>query len=79
RHLVGRDPIVLGIPRGGVEVARAVADELDAPLDIVLVRKLPIPFAPETAFGVTSADGITVLDDALVEEVGLDRETIDRV
>lgn len=74
-----RQPLVLGIPRGGVAVGRAVADALDAPLDIILVRKLPIPFAPETAFGVIADDGTTILDEGLVAEIGLDERTIREV
>ena len=49
--------IVLGIPRGGVEVARRVADRLRLPLDIVVVRKIGAPGAPEFAAGAVDADG----------------------
>lgn len=77
-HLADREPLILAIPRGGVEVGRAVADELGAPLDIVLVRKLPIPFAPETAFGVMAEDGTAILDEVLVAELGLDSATIEQ-
>ena len=49
--------IVLGIPRGGVEVARRVADRLGLPLDIVVVRKIGAPGAPEFAAGAVDADG----------------------
>jgi predicted phosphoribosyltransferase len=49
--------IVLGIPRGGVEVARRVADRLHVPLDIVVVRKIGAPGAPEFAAGAVDADG----------------------
>jgi putative phosphoribosyl transferase len=49
--------IVLGVPRGGVEVARRVADRLGLPLDIVVVRKIGAPGAPEFAAGAVDADG----------------------
>ncbi len=52
-----RDAIVLGVPRGGVEVARRVADRLNLPLDLVVVRKIGSPGAPEFAAGAVDADG----------------------
>lgn len=51
------DVIVLGLPRGGVEVAKAVADRLGAPLDVVVVRKVGAPGNPEFAAGAVDADG----------------------
>jgi predicted phosphoribosyltransferase len=54
----GRDDVtVLGVPRGGVEVAREVADRLGAPLDVVVVRKVGAPGAPEFAAGAVDLDG----------------------
>lgn len=52
-----RDAIVLGVPRGGVEVARQVADRLKLPLDLVVVRKIGAPGAPEFAAGAVDPDG----------------------
>jgi predicted phosphoribosyltransferase len=49
--------IVLGVPRGGVEVARQVADRLELPLDLVVVRKIGAPGAPEFAAGAVDPDG----------------------
>src|SRR3954470_23695511 len=54
---VGRDPVVLGLPRGGVVVAAEVAAALGAPLDVVLVRKLGLPGQPELAMGAIAAAG----------------------
>ena len=51
------DTIVLGVPRGGVEIARRVADALKLPLDLVVVRKIGAPGAPEFAAGAVDADG----------------------
>ena len=79
REQAGPESVVLGAPRGGVVVAARVAEALEAPLDIVLVRKLPLPFAPETAFGVIGEDGSAILDEDLVRELRLDAETIERV
>jgi putative phosphoribosyl transferase len=52
-------PLVLGIPRGGVEVAFYVAQRLQAPLAVVVVRKLPLPDDPEAGFGAIAEDGST--------------------
>jgi predicted phosphoribosyltransferase len=50
-HLRDRKPVVLALPRGGVAVGLAVARRLDAPLDLVLVRKIGVPWQPELALG----------------------------
>ncbi len=67
---------VLGLPRGGVVVADMVARALGAPLDIVAVRKLGVPWQPELAFGAISEGGIRVLDDSVVEAAGLTGDAI---
>jgi putative phosphoribosyl transferase len=56
-HLRGPDTVVLAVPRGGVPVARIVADRLGAPLDVVLARKLGAPFNPELAVGAIDETG----------------------
>jgi putative phosphoribosyl transferase len=58
----GADPIVLGLPRGGVVVAYEVAERLEAPLDVVVVRKLGHPQQPELAVGAIGPGGVLVLD-----------------
>ena len=50
-HLRAEDPVVVGLPRGGVPVAFEVARALDAPLDVIVVRKLGVPFQPELGMG----------------------------
>jgi len=55
-------PVILGLPRGGVPVAAQVAAELDAPLDVIVVRKLGVPFQPELAMGAIGEDGVRVLN-----------------
>ncbi|MDB5097150.1 MAG: phosphoribosyltransferase [Cyanobacteria bacterium RYN_339] len=59
----GARPIVLGLPRGGVVVAREVADALDAPLDVVVARKIGAPGYAELAIGAVTASGTRVLHD----------------
>lgn len=60
--LRGQDVVVLGLPRGGIPVASEVAKVLAAPLDVVVVRKLGVPFQPEVAMGAIGEGGIRVLD-----------------
>lgn len=68
--------VVLGIPRGGVEVAAVVAERLGAPLDVVIPRKLGAPGNPELGVGAV-ADDVVVLDARLVEALGVDGRYIE--
>ena len=61
--LKGLRPLVLGIPRGGVVMARVIADELEGDLDILLVRKLRAPGRPELAIGAVAENGDSFLVD----------------
>ncbi|HEY0448531.1 phosphoribosyltransferase [Actinophytocola sp.] len=70
-HLRAENPIVVGLPRGGVPVAAEIAAVLDAPLDIVLVRKIGAPQRMELAVGAIGEDGVTVRNDAVLAELGL--------
>lgn len=65
----GQDVLVLGLPRGGVPVAYEVADALDAPLDVLVVRKLGVPSQPELAFGAIGEDGARVLNERVLQHV----------
>src|SRR5207249_2042168 len=64
--------IVLGLPRGGVPVARGVADVLEIPMDVLLVRKLGVPWQPELAFGAIAEGGVQALDSRIVRDSKLD-------
>ena len=66
----GPDVVVLGLPRGGVPVARKVADALDAPLDVVVVRKLGAPSHHELAMGAIGEGGVRVVSQDIVRSVG---------
>lgn len=68
---LGRDVIVLGLPRGGVPVAAEVAKTLAAPLDVLVVRKLGAPYNPELAIGAIAYGGVTVYNDDLLAALGL--------
>lgn len=65
------DTIVLGIPRGGVVVAKEVAKRLNLPLDIIITRKIGAPGHEELAVGAVDPDGQTVWQEYLLEELGL--------
>ena len=56
------DPLILGLPRGGIPVAFEVATALGAPLDVIIVRKLGAPVQPELAIGAIASGGIRVLN-----------------
>jgi putative phosphoribosyl transferase len=73
------DVIVLGLPRGGVPVAYEVADELHAPMDVFLVRKLGVPGHEELAMGAVATGGVRVINDDVVGSLGLDDRAIDAV
>ena len=72
RPLAEEDVVVLAIPRGGVEVAAVVAEELGAPLDVVIPRKVGAPGNPELGLGAI-AEGVEVLDPGLIEALGVSR------
>jgi predicted phosphoribosyltransferase len=77
--LRGPDVVVLGLPRGGVPVAAEVATALDAPLDLIVVRKLGIPYQPEVAMGAIGEGGVRVLDEELVARAGVSPADLDAV
>ncbi len=70
--------IVLALPRGGVPVAKEIAHALNLPLDVFLVRKLGVPWHPELAMGAI-ATGVRVLNDEVIEKLGIAPSTIDAV
>jgi putative phosphoribosyl transferase len=70
-HLRGENVVVLGLPRGGVPVAFEVARALGAPLDVIVVRKLGVPFQPELAMGAVGEGGVRVLNWEVVTEAGV--------
>ena len=75
-YLRGADAVVVALPRGGVPVAAEVARELRAPLDVIVVRKLGVPFQPECGFGAIGEGGATVIDDDVVRQARLTQQAI---
>jgi putative phosphoribosyl transferase len=74
----GANAIVLALPRGGVVVGYAVAENLQLPLEALVVRKLGAPQNPELAIGAVSENGVRWLDYAIVREVGATERYIER-
>ena len=75
----GLDPLVLGIPRGGVAVAAGVAAALDAELDVVVARKLGAPMQPELAIGAITADGTRHVEEGIARQLGVTTEYLSAV
>jgi putative phosphoribosyl transferase len=75
-HLAGPDLVVLALPRGGFPVAAEVAGALGAPLDVVLVRKLGVPFQPELAMGAVGEGGVLVRNRSIVRWAGVDEAEV---
>ncbi|KAJ3072393.1 hypothetical protein HDU98_003709 [Podochytrium sp. JEL0797] len=73
------NPIVLALPRGGVPVAFPIAQALNATLDVLIVRKLGIPWAEETAMGAISVGGAVYLNKDLIRQLGISPHDVDRV
>jgi predicted phosphoribosyltransferase len=76
----GRDGvIVLALPRGGVPVAAEIARALDVPFDVFVVRKLGVPGHEELAMGAIASGGVRLLNDDVVEPLGIPASVIDSV
>jgi putative phosphoribosyl transferase len=79
-HYGNRDDVlVLALPRGGVPVAREIADLLRAPLDVFVVRKLGLPGREELGMGAIASGGIRVFNEQVLQVAGVDAETIEEV
>ncbi len=68
--------VVLGLPRGGVPVAYEVARALGAPLDVIVVRKLGVPYQPELAMGAIGEGGIKVSNDEVIRRGGITMQEV---
>jgi putative phosphoribosyl transferase len=77
----GQQPIVLALPRGGVPVAAEVATALDAPLDLILVRKIGVPFQPELAMGavVDGSKPVIVRNEDVIALTGVSEQDFDAI
>lgn len=76
-HLRGKDVIVLGLPRGGLIVAYEVAHALEAPLDLLNVRKLGVPWQEELAMGAIATGGVQVFNHDIIMSAGVNKEELE--
>jgi len=73
------DPVVIGLPRGGVPVAEEIAAALDAPLEVLAVRKLGAPHNPEYGIGAIAEGGIRVFDSEALAVLGINGGVLDSI
>ena len=80
-HYKGEETVVFALPRGGVPVAAIIAAELQAPLDLILVRKIGVPYQPEFAMGAIAEGGnlITVRNEDVIQLAGVSEADFDAV
>ncbi|HEV3226866.1 MAG TPA: phosphoribosyltransferase family protein [Acidimicrobiales bacterium] len=78
-HHADGDGVVLGLPRGGVPVAREVADALRLPLDVFVVRKVGAPGQPELALGAVASGGSLVRNEDIIRQLGVDPARLDAI
>lgn len=78
-HLAGLDPLVLGIPRGGVVVAAEIAAALSGDLGVLTAVKVRAPHNPELAVGAATPDGVARLDLSLLDALGVDAAARQRI
>lgn len=79
QQVVGREPIVVGLARGGMPVAAQVAQALNAPLDLLVVRKIGAPFQPELGLGALAEGDVQVIDSVLCEDLGISDAEVRRL
>jgi predicted phosphoribosyltransferase len=72
-------PVVVGLPRGGLPVAAAVAETIRAPLDVLLVRKLGVPGQPELAMGAVGEAGVIVRNEAILRHLSIGESEFEAV
>ncbi|MCL5104585.1 MAG: phosphoribosyltransferase [Armatimonadetes bacterium] len=78
-RFAGSGAIIMAIPRGGAPVAAAAAEVLNLEWNVIVTRKLPIPWNPEAGFGAVAADGSVALNDRMLHGLRLRAEQIDKV
>jgi putative phosphoribosyl transferase len=72
-------PVVMALPRGGVPVAAEIATRLRAPLDVLVVRKLGYPRQPELGLGAIAEGGLQILNQRLIDDLGVTPEHLDGI
>ena len=72
-------PVVFGLPRGGIPVAYEVARALECPLDVLVVRKVGVPYQRELAMGAIAEDGVVIRNQDVIDLAGVSDEEFERV
>jgi putative phosphoribosyl transferase len=72
----GSDSIIFGIPSGGVPIASEIANALNLPMDLIIVRKIQIPYNPEAGFGAMGPDGEIILNEIVLDQLRLTEDEI---
>jgi len=75
----GKDTLILALPRGGVVVAFEVALALQAPLDVIVARKIGAPGQPELGIGAIAPEGVLIYDEFMVRYLGISTEDLERL
>jgi predicted phosphoribosyltransferase len=78
-HYRDDQPVVLALPRGGVAIGYEIARALNAPLDVIVARKVGVPGHRELGMGAIAPGGVRVIDEATVRMLGITQAQIDRV
>ena len=74
-----QDVVILALPRGGIPVAYEIGKELEVPVDVFVVRKLGVPGQEELAMGAIATGDVRIINYDVVNQFGINQETIDRV
>jgi len=74
-----QNPIILGIPRGGIPVGYPVAQVLECPLEVIPLRKLPVPDDPEAGFGAVTLDKVAIFNDSIYTNLQLPEEKVQSI
>jgi predicted phosphoribosyltransferase len=70
-HYKDSDAMILGIPSGGVPIASEIASALNLPMDLIIVRKIKIPYNPEAGFGAIGPEGEIILNERLLNQLNI--------
>lgn len=73
------NPVIVALPRGGVVVGYEIAKMLNAPLDVIVARKLGAPFQPELGIGALAPQGIRILNTGLIRTLGISESQIKQI
>lgn len=73
------NPVIVALPRGGVVLGYEVAKTLDAPMDIVITRKLSAPFSPELGIGAIAPRGIKIFDYEIITYLKISNDTLEKI